>query len=77
MLTWVEIKDGILMALSAIRGNKLRAILTILGVMVGVSSVIGMASIIDGLDGAMNKEIDNLGSNVIWITKYPPQVNHH
>lgn len=77
MLTWVEIKDGILMALAAIRGNKLRAGLTILGVMVGVSSVIGMASIIDGLNGAMNKEIDSLGSNVIWITKYPPQVDHH
>ncbi|MFQ5453189.1 MAG: ABC transporter permease [Candidatus Zixiibacteriota bacterium] len=72
LLTWVEIKDSTLMALSAIRSNKLRAGLTILGVLVGVSSVIGMASIIDGLDGAMNQEIDNLGSNVIWITKFNP-----
>ncbi|MFC1475134.1 ABC transporter permease [Candidatus Zixiibacteriota bacterium] len=72
MLSWVEIKDSILMALGAIVANKLRAGLTILGVMVGVSSVIGMASIIDGLDGAMNEEIDNLGSNIIMVTRHDP-----
>ncbi len=71
LLTWVEVKDGILLALSAIRDNKLRAGLTILGVMVGVSSVIGMASIVDGLDGAMDQEIDAMGSNTIIVEKYP------
>lgn len=76
LLTSVEIKDAILMALSAIRSNKLRAGLTILGVMVGVSSVIGMASIIDGLNGAMNEEIDKIGSNVITVTKFSPGVDH-
>ncbi|MDH4156371.1 MAG: ABC transporter permease, partial [candidate division Zixibacteria bacterium] len=60
LLTTVEIKDAILMALSSLRANKLRAGLTILGVMVGVSSVIGMASVVDGLDGAMDEEIDQL-----------------
>ena len=74
-MTWVEFKDGILMALSAIRSNKLRAGLTILGVMVGVSSVIGMASIVDGLNGAMNEEIDSLGSNIIWVTKFAPNTD--
>ncbi len=76
MLTWVEIKDGMLMALSAIRGSKLRAFLTILGVMVGVSSVIGIASIIDGLNGAVDQRIESLGTNVIWIFKFPPGVDH-
>lgn len=64
------------MALSAIKATKLRAGLTILGVMVGVSSVIGMAAIIDGLNGAVDEEIDALGSNVIWITKFAPNVDH-
>lgn len=76
LLTSVEIKDAVLMALSAIRSNKLRAGLTILGVTVGVSSVIGMASIIDGLNGAMNEEIDKIGSNVITVTKFSPGVDH-
>ncbi len=76
LLTTTEIKDSILMALASLRANKLRAGLTILGVMIGVSSVIGMASIINGLNGAMDAEIDQMGSNVIWITKYDPNVNH-
>ena len=76
LLTPEEIKDAIRMALGAIWANKLRAGLTILGVTVGVSSVIGLTSIIDGLDGAMNREIDQLGSNIITITKFAPEVDH-
>ncbi len=75
ILSWVEIKNSIMLALSSIRGNKFRSGLTILGVMVGVSSVIGMAAIIDGLNGAMNEEIDSLGSNVVWITKFDQNVD--
>ncbi len=75
LLTATEIKDAILMALSSLRANKLRAGLTILGVMVGVSSVIGMASVVDGLDGAMDQEIDRLGSNVVMVTKFPLDVD--
>ena len=76
LLSPVEIKDAILMALSAIRANKLRAGLTVLGVMVGVSSVIGLASIIGGLNGQMEREIDQLGSNVIMVTKNDVMVDH-
>ncbi len=70
LLTPVEIRDAALMALSSLRANKLRAGLTILGVMIGVSSVISLASIINGLDGAMQEEIDAFGSNTIFITRY-------
>lgn len=76
LLSPVEIKDAILMALSAIRANKLRAGLTVLGVMVGVSSVIGLASIIGGLNGQMEREIDQLGSNVIMVTKNDIMMDH-
>ena len=70
ILTPVEIKDSIMMALSSIRANKMRAGLTILGVMIGVASVISLASIINGLDEAMNNEIDAWGSNSFYITRY-------
>ncbi len=76
LLTSIEIKDSILMALSSLRANKLRTGLTILGVMIGVSSVISLASIIGGLDGAMEIEIDTLGSNAIYITKFPFDVDY-
>ena len=75
MLTWVEIRDAVLMALSSIGANKFRAALTMLGVMVGVSSVIALASVIDGLALSVEREIENLGSNVIYVTKYPPDID--
>jgi putative ABC transport system permease protein len=71
LLTAVELKDAVMMALSSLRANKLRSGLTILGVLIGVSSVIGLAAIIDGLNGAMDREIDSLGSNIIDIDRYP------
>ncbi|MFH1373769.1 MAG: ABC transporter permease [bacterium] len=75
-LTTVEIRDSILMALDSLRSNKLRSFLTILGVTIGVGAVISLASVIGGLDGAMNQEIDKLGSNAIYITKFPFDVDY-
>jgi len=76
ILTPVELKDAVMMALSSIKTNKLRSGLTILGVMIGVSSVIGLASIVNGLDMAMAEEIDALGSNIITITKNAIEFNN-
>ncbi len=72
LLTWVEIRDAIAMGLGSLRANKLRSALTILGVMIGVASVIGLASIIDGLNSAVEGEIDTFGSNIIDIDRFPP-----
>jgi putative ABC transport system permease protein len=77
LLTTIEIKDSILMALSSLRANKFRSFLTILGVMIGVGAVICLASVIGGLDSAMDEEIDRLGSNVILITKLPFDTDWH
>ncbi len=63
------------MGLASLRANKLRAGLTILGVLIGVASVIALASIIDGLNGAVDAEIDAIGSNVIEIDRFPPNTD--
>jgi len=76
LLTFVELRDAIEMAWSSVRTNKLRSALTILGVMVGVSSVIGMAALINGLNLAAEDEIDSMGSNIIMVTKYGPTVDY-
>ena len=70
LLTPVEVRDSILMALGSLRANKFRSALTILGVMIGVSSVIGLASIIMGLDSAVEDTISDLGSNSIYVTRF-------
>ena len=70
LLSPVEIKNAVMMALGSLRSNKFRSFLTILGVMVGVGSVISMAAVIDGLDGAAKDEVDRMGTNVITVRKF-------
>lgn len=72
-----ETKEGVLLALDSIRANKFRSFLTILGVMIGVSSVIAMVALIQGLNAAVAREIETMGSNVIFITKFPPETNYN
>jgi putative ABC transport system permease protein len=64
-----EIREGILMAWASLKANKMRSFLTILGVLIGVTAVIGMVSIIQGLNNSMAQQIESLGSNVIYVTK--------
>ncbi len=54
-------------ALRALRRNKLRTSLTMLGIIIGVASVISMLSIANGASVAMNSRISRMGSNVVWV----------
>jgi putative ABC transport system permease protein len=67
-----DVKESALMAFDTLRANKLRSALTILGVSVGVVTVIFMVSIIQGLNKAFADQIESLGSNTIWVTKFDP-----
>ena len=67
-----DIKESALMAFDTLRTNKLRSSLTILGVGVGVLTVIFMVSIIQGLNKAFADQIESLGSNTIFISKFDP-----
>jgi putative ABC transport system permease protein len=71
-----DIKESALMAIDTLRTNKLRSSLTILGVTVGVVTVIFMVSIIQGLNKAFAEQIEALGSNAIWATKFDPSFGH-
>ena len=67
-----DIKESALMAFDTLRANKLRSALTILGVSVGVITVIFMVSIIQGLNRAFADQVESLGSNTIFISKFDP-----
>lgn len=71
-MTFEDLKESSLMALETVRENKLRSILTILGVTVGVLTVMIMVSIIQGLNKSFAEQIEALGSNIIFITKFDP-----
>ncbi len=65
-----EIQEGVRLALYAIRSNKFRSLMTIVGVMIGVGSVILVNTIMDGFNGYAEESIDKIGSNVMYITKW-------
>ena len=67
-----DIQESALMAFDTLRANKLRSSLTILGVSVGVITVIFMVSIIQGLNKAFADQVESLGSNTIFISKFEP-----
>lgn len=64
------------MAVDTLRANKLRSALTILGVSVGVVTLLFMVSIIQGLNKAFAEQIEALGSNSVWATKFDPSFGH-
>ena len=59
--------EGIIIALEALWTNKLRTILTLLGNIVGVMSVIAVVSIIDGMNSYMRNEVASEGSGVFTV----------
>jgi putative ABC transport system permease protein len=63
--------ESIRMALDTVRANKLRSGLTILGIVIGVTTVITISSIISGLNNNVQQWVDSLGSNVLWIYHMP------
>src|SRR5919112_4667477 len=67
-----DVKESAKIALSTVRANKLRSSLTILGVSVGVITIIFMVSIIQGLNRAFAQQIESLGSNTIFVSKFDP-----
>jgi len=71
MKRWIEIWESIKIALNALRVNKLRAFLTLLGIIMGVSTVIGIASLTQGLDKVVGEQLSGLGSDVIYVQKFP------
>jgi len=63
--------ESIKMALETVRANKLRSGLTILGIVIGVTTVITISSIISGLNNNVQTWVNSIGSNVLWVFHMP------
>jgi len=70
-MTRHEVFENLSVALDTMRSRKVRSGLTILGIVIGVTTVIAVASIIDGLNGEIKERVERLGSNTLFITRFP------
>jgi putative ABC transport system permease protein len=75
MLIRSDIYENFKMAIQTLRANKLRSFLTVIGVMIGVITVMLIASIISGIDEQVKKEIESFGTRSIFIMKYEPGIH--
>ena len=71
----LQLGENSLMALETLRTNKVRSLLTVLGVVIGITTVIAVASILVGLDRDVQSSLDNFGANTLFIFKFQPGIN--
>jgi putative ABC transport system permease protein len=65
----------VVIALKSLAANKLRTGLTVLGVIIGIGTIIGMLSLINGINESVTEEFKRLGPNVVYITRDEPGIH--
>ncbi|WP_053405892.1 ABC transporter permease [Persicobacter sp. CCB-QB2] len=71
MKTLFLIWESFRSALTALKSNLLRTILSLLGVTVGIFAIIGVFTLVDSLENGIKKSLDFLGGDLIYVEKWP------
>jgi len=69
-LNLLLLREVVTLALDTLRTNKLRSALTVLGVVIGITAIVGMTSLIRGFDQSLRDSIKTLGPNTIFVAKF-------
>src|SRR5688500_11157471 len=68
--------ENLKMALDTLRNNKLRSFLTIIGVVIGVITVMLISSVISGINVAVEKQVESFGTRSIFLYKMDIGIRH-
>ena len=68
----IPVREGAAIAFDSLRTNKLRSFLTVLGVIIGITAIMAMISIIEGLNQSMKAQLASLGTDVLYIRPFAP-----
>ncbi len=71
MNVFSSFRNNTMLALDTIRAHKLRSLLTMLGVIIGTGTIIGVGSILTGFDGAVTNVLKSFGPNTIIVSRTP------
>ncbi|NYF78550.1 ABC transporter permease [Granulicella arctica] len=67
----MELKEAFLLALQSLWSNKLRSVLTLLGIVIGVSSVIAVVTLVNGANAFISTKFSSYGADVFTVSKMP------
>jgi len=65
----VVLLEVLKMALGSLRSHKMRSLLTVLGIVIGIMMVVGMTSLIRGFDKSITGQIESMGSDTLYLVK--------
>jgi putative ABC transport system permease protein len=68
---WRGFSDNLRLAFGTFLGNPLRSLLTLVGIVIGVTTVITMMALIEGLRIKVNRDLSQLGANTFQASKFP------
>ena len=69
IIRWVW--ESLVMAVQAVTVNRLRALLSLLGITIGIFAIIAVFTIVDSLETNIRESVNSLGSDVIYVEKWP------
>ena len=67
---FTELREGLAISWSAIRANKLRSVLTTLGIVIGIVTVTLMGTAIQGLNNSFMNSISSIGADVLYVDRF-------
>src|SRR5437879_2098 len=71
-MTLSQARENFYVALETLRSRKVRSFLTVIGIVIGVASVISVAAIIQGLNKFVQDRVASLGSRTYFVSRFPP-----
>ena len=74
---FTELKEGLLIAWTAIRANKLRSCLTTLGIVIGIVTVTLMGTAIEGLNRSFMQSVSSIGADVLYVDRMDWIITSH
>ncbi|HEX8439714.1 ABC transporter permease, partial [Archangium sp.] len=67
----VDVLEGARIALYSLGANRMRTVLTTVGIGIGVATLLAIVGIIQGLNSSFEKQLASLGSNTLYVSKWP------
>ncbi len=71
MIFFKLLRESFIFAFHEIIVNKTRTILSLLGITIGIFSIISVFTVFDSMENSIRKSIDSLGDNVLFVQKWP------